>query len=177
MRRRILVGCLVPVLLVVTVAAAACSRSPGGAVVATAGGGATPSATPSLSFLAQGIRYAQCMRQHGIPMPDPSVDANGGVHIAGVDKQSLDGDVFNNGLRACEPYKPVAPPDLLTDKLATQREYSRCMRAHGVENFPDPDPDGRFPLPAEQTDPDYDQAKVACDAAAQSARASAGATP
>ena len=172
MRRRVLVGCLAPVLLV---AAVACSRSPGGAAVATAGAGASPAATPSLSFLAQGIRYAQCLRQHGIPMPDPSVDANGGVHILGVDKQTLDENVFNSGMRACEPYQPVAPPDLLTDKLAAQREYSRCMRAHGVENFPDPDPDGRLRLPEEQIDPDYDGAKAACDAAARSTQPSPGA--
>ena len=172
MRRRVLVGCLAPVLLV---AAVACSRSPGGAAVATAGAGASPAATPSLSFLAQGIRYAQCLRQHGIPMPDPSVDANGGVHILGVDKQTLDENVFNSGLQACEPYKPVTPPDLLADKLASQREYSRCMRAHGVEDFPDPDADGRLNLPAEITDPDYDGAKAACDAAARSAQPSPGA--
>ena len=130
----------------------------------------------ALSLLAQGIRYAQCMRQHDVPMPDPSVDPNGEVHILGADKHALDQDVFDNALRVCEPSKPVTSPDLLDQKLASAREYSRCMRAHGVESFPDPDADGRIRLPEQQTDPDYDQAKAACDAQSRSARPSAGAT-
>jgi hypothetical protein len=173
MRTRPLICCLVPVLLL----AAGCSRATDGGRVASVGGSARPSATPSLSFLAQGIRYAQCMRQHSVPMPDPQVDADGEVHILGVDKHALDENVFANALQACKPYEPVAPPDLLNQKLAASREYSRCMRAHGVESFPDPDADGRIRLPEEQTDPDYDQAKAACDAQARSARPSQGSTP
>jgi hypothetical protein len=172
MRTRILGG----LLLLALMATVGCSKSTDGGEVASVGGSARPSPTPSLSFLAQGVRYAQCMRQHNVPMPDPSVDANGDVHILGVDKHALDEDVFASALRACEPYKPVAPPDLLNQKLASAREYSRCMRAHGVESFPDPDPDGRIRLPDEQADPDYDLAKAACDAQSRSARPSAGAT-
>jgi hypothetical protein len=173
MRTRFLVGGLIPALLVL---AAGCATPTDGDGVASVGGSARPSPTPSLSFLAQGIRYAQCMRQQNVAMPDPSVDANGEVHILGVDKHALDENTFANALRACEPYKPVTPPDLLDQKLASAREYPRCMRAHGVESFPDPDPDGPIRLPEEQTDPDYDQAKAVCDAQARSARPSAGAT-
>ena len=173
MRTRFLVGCLVPALLLAT---AGCASSAGGGGVATVSSSVRPSPTPSLTFLAQGIRYAQCLRQHGIPTPDPSVDSNGEVHILGVDKHALDDNVFATGLQACEPYKPVTPPDLLDQKLSSAREYSRCMRAHGVESYPDPDADGRIRLPEEQTDPDYDQAKVVCDAQSRSARPSAAAT-
>src|SRR5690242_6954347 len=135
MRTRILVACVVPALLIAVVG---CSRSTDGDGVASVGSAARPSPTPSLSFLAQGIRYAQCMRQHNVPMPDPSVDADGEVHIIGADKHALDENTFAAALQACEPYKPVTPPDLLDQKLASAREYSRCMRSHGVESFPDP---------------------------------------
>ena len=173
MTKRILLAGLLPLLLVT---AAGCSKSTDGGGVASVGGSARPSPTPSLTFLAQGIRYAQCLRQHGVPMPDPQVDANGEVHILGVDKHTLDQNVFASALAACAPYQPVTPPDLLEQKLASARDYSRCMRAHGVADFPDPDANGRIVLPDEITDPDYDQAKAFCDAQSRSARPSAGAT-
>jgi hypothetical protein len=30
-------------------------------------------------------------------------------------------------------------------QIAAALAYARCMRSHGVTNFPDPDPDGQFP--------------------------------
>jgi hypothetical protein len=46
------------------------------------------------------------------------------------------------------------------------------MRAHSVEDFPDPDANGRIVLPEDQTNPDDDQAKAACDAQAPANRTS-----
>jgi hypothetical protein len=36
------------------------------------------------------------------------------------------------------------------------------MRAHGVDDFPDPDANGQMPALPEEADPDFDQAKAFC---------------
>jgi hypothetical protein len=167
MRTRVLAACLLPLLLVM---AAAGSKSNDGKGVASVGGSVTPSATPSLSPLERGIRYAQCMRQHGVPLPDPGPD--GDLRAVTGDKDAIDEDVLRKAQEACKQYQPVASGPDEAAKLEGAREYSRCMRAQGVENFPDPDASGRVELPPEQNDPDYDQAKAICDAQARSPRPS-----
>ena len=167
MRTRVLATCTLSLLL--TVAAAACTKSDDGEGVASVGGSVTPSATPNLSFQEQGRRHAQCMREHGVPEADPQILPDGTVRVGGgYDKQGLDNEVLRTAIQACKPYEPVLTGPDRDLKLAGAREYSRCMRVHGVEDFPDPDASGRLELPQEQTDPDYEQAKAFCRAQPQS---------
>jgi len=52
---------------------------------------------------AQGVKYAQCVRKHGVPdFPDPS--SNGTFHVSpGVD---LQGPAYQAASNACRPVKP-----------------------------------------------------------------------
>jgi hypothetical protein len=172
MRTRFLVVCLLTLLLVT---AAACAKSDDGREVASVNSSAAPSPTPSLSLYEQRKRYAQCMRAHGVPEPDPTILPDGSSRRGRYDKDAVDRDVATRAEQACRPYEAVIPAGEMAPKLEAMREYSRCMRAHGVEDYPDPDPDGHVQLPREQTDPDYDQAKTTCDA--QQAAAADSASP
>lgn len=173
MRTRALAACALSFLLSMT---AACTKPEDGKGVASVGGSATPSATPNLSFQEQGRRHAQCMREHGVPEADPQILPDGTVRVGGgYDKEGLDAEVLRTAIAACKTFEPVMTGSDGDRKLAGAREYSRCMRAHGVEDFPDPDANGRFQLPPEQTDPDYDQAKAFCQAQPQSSPSSASA--
>jgi hypothetical protein len=162
MRRFATTAC-VP-LLALTLAVG-CSKSPAGRGVASANGSAAASATPTLSILEQGRRHAQCMREHGVPEADPQVQPDGGVRLGGgYDKDSVDGTVLSRATEACKQYEPVATGPDDDRKRQGALEYARCMRAHGVENFPDPDANNSFNLPTEMTDPDYDAARAYCRA-------------
>ncbi|MBC6461963.1 hypothetical protein [Actinomadura sp. HBU206391] len=171
MRKRFLVVCLLPLLLVT---AAACTKSNDGKGVASVNGSATPSATPSLSLLGQGIRWARCMRQHGVPMPDPVVANGDGIRFEGADKDAFDRDVAEKADEACKPYRPVLPADGQRKKLEAARQESRCLREHGVASYPDPDPNdlGKDLPQAVRDDPQYEQAKEICTAQIRSSRPS-----
>lgn len=164
MRTRFRAACL---LLLVLASAAACSRSAGSTGVAsvhrTAATSAT-SATTSRSMLEQGVRWARCMRQHGVPMGDPVATGRGGIHFPGSDKHALDQNVVDKAKQACQQYFPVLSGADLAAKLASARELALCMRAHGVQNYPDPDPNdlGKDLPDAVRDDPQYDQAKTIC---------------
>jgi hypothetical protein len=157
MTRRILA------LTLVLAVAAGCSDAHD-PTVASAGGPGAPSATPTLSFQEQGLRHARCMREHGVPEADPQVDADGNVRVGGgFDKSAIDPDVFATAMAACQQYRPQLNPQERAAKLEGARQESRCMREHGVENFPDPDPNLDRNVPdSVRDDPQYDEAMAAC---------------
>jgi hypothetical protein len=172
MRTRSLATFLLPLVLTTV---AACAGADDGEGVASVSGSAAASATSSPDVAEQGRRHARCMREHGVPESDPRVQADGSVRLGGgYDKDSVDDGVMDAAREACKRYEPVLSGEDREPKTEGAREYARCMRANGVEDFPDPDADGRLRLPPEQTDPHYDDAKATCDAQARSQ--SAGAT-
>ena len=104
------------------------SSGPGGSPNA---GGATNSPIP--------VAFSQCMRSHGIPgFPDP--DGSGQIAKQQIRQLGVSTTVLQAAQRACNNLWPYQPPtqsrqrQQLTDYL----KFARCMRSHGVPNFPDP---------------------------------------
>ena len=97
------------------------------------------------------LDFAQCMRDHGVDMPDPEFTADGGVSIGvnGGPGEGPDGDKFQEADDACRPIMEEAmpePPELdpeeqaeLQDRLV---ESAECMREKGYD-MPDPEVDGK----------------------------------
>ncbi|MEU6430915.1 hypothetical protein ABZ860_33875 [Microbispora sp. NPDC046973] len=162
MRTRLLAVCLLPLLLGT---AAACGESNDGRGVASVDGSAAASVTPSLSRLDLLTRLSQCMREHGVPMADPEVEGDT-VRQGRYEKGAVSEDTEIKAEEACKQYRPPqerGPGMDLKKELA--RRFARCMREHGVEKFPDPDPDGPTRVSSEVgADPRYPQARQACDA-------------
>lgn len=112
----------------------------GCAVVLTACGSSGTSSNPS-SAQTSGIKFAECMRSHGVPnFPDPS-GGGGGIHFdqsSGINPQS---PAFRSAQTACAKFLPGGGPGggrvSESRKLAMLR-LAECMRTHGVSSFPDP---------------------------------------
>jgi hypothetical protein len=89
---------------------------------------------------ALGIKFAVCMRSHGVPnFPDPS--SGGGIHISsssGINPQSPG---FQAAQNACSKLLPGGGPGKgqapESRKLAMVK-LAECMRKHGLSTFPDP---------------------------------------
>jgi hypothetical protein len=122
--------------------AAACGRSGANSGVATAGGKTSASAHPSASVdrEEQARAFAQCMRDHGVDMPDP--DTNGGpggpinIKVSGGPSSNMDA-----AMEACKDKLPNGgnPPSMDPQQQEQLRAFAQCMRDHGVD-MPDPDP-------------------------------------
>ena len=143
-RRR--AGPLATALIAVGLLAAACGGSPGPGV---ANAGPASSASPSASGHGSPLAYSRCMRAHGITdFPDPDSNGNLGLNAgpgSGLDPNSPQ---FKAADQACKHLMP--PPNLgqaAKDRPALLR-YARCMRAHGMPDFPDPDPGGGLQIKA-----------------------------
>lgn len=110
----------------------------GCAMALTACGGS--SKKPSQTASAGGIKFADCMRLHGVPnFPDPS-SGGGGIQItpsSGINPQS---PAFQSAQKACSKLLPgptPGAPGSESRKLALLR-LAKCMRSHGISSFPDP---------------------------------------
>jgi hypothetical protein len=117
-------------------------------VPTTANSGASVAASGS----ANPVAYAQCMRANGLPdFPDP--DAGGNIRLGGGGQAGAmdpNSQTFKQAQEKCKQYQstqggngnaPQTAPWSLDQKLA----YSKCMRGHGLPDFPDPDKEGQFP--------------------------------
>jgi hypothetical protein len=131
------------------VCAAACGggpASPGVASVSTAStttGAAAAQGGSSAANYADAVSYAKCMRAHGVGnFPDPA--SNGGFDIGGSGPANpANSPEYSSASKACQHLlangSPLTPAQ--QSKIeATALKYSKCMRSHGVVNFPDPDP-------------------------------------
>jgi len=124
----------------------------------------TTTALSEVEILALGKEVAQCVRNNGLPgFPDPYFD-NGQLKLPPVDanveqqgQAALEGPCQEQwqrleavlpeqqqGRRAGEePRGPMAAEDL--DKL---KQFTECMRQHGLPSWPDPDDTGEYHLGA-----------------------------
>ncbi|MFI6741094.1 hypothetical protein ACIBI9_49940 [Nonomuraea sp. NPDC050451] len=125
-----------------TLALAACGgTAPKDDGVASADGGtssARPTASPSASMDPEEaqLKFAQCMREHGIDVPDPQ---NGQIRVEvpkGVSRDKMD-----KAQKACQPIMDA----VVRDHAPSQQDYdqmvkfAQCMRRQGVD-VPDPKP-------------------------------------
>jgi hypothetical protein len=94
----------------------------------------------------KGVKFAECMRDNGVSeFPDP--DASGGLTIDGVvNGSSLDPSTgaWKEAIGAC---KDLQPPGFMGTEASPEEqevrlEFAQCMRDNGVEDFPDPAPNG-----------------------------------
>jgi hypothetical protein len=154
-------------ILVLGIAAAGCGQADGAPQVATAtgtqagGGGRIPDPVE------QARRYADCLRREGVTMQQP---AQGPPEM---DKARTPVATAAAATEHCRQLAPVteAAPRLSARDLEQRRRHSACLRAHGVPEYPDPDPATGEPTMTQdaairlKTNPHFASALEACRAA------------
>jgi hypothetical protein len=119
------------------------------------GGGGQPQREMSAEQQDAILEFAQCMRDHGVDMPDPQISEDGGVMIqaggpggeGGPEQSGGPGDEeWEAANEACQPIMDAAMPEVeidpeqqaeMQDRLVAVAE---CMRARGYD-MPDPEVD------------------------------------
>jgi hypothetical protein len=111
------------------------------ALAACGGGGSSAaSGDDRARFREAALDFAQCMREHGVDMPDPS-PGEGGIRLA-APPSGTDQAAFRRAEEACRKHlEKVRPPELSEEQQREFREqalkHARCMREHGID-MPDP---------------------------------------
>lgn len=109
------------------------------AMVAAACG--SPSTTAGGStYYQKAVAYAQCMRSHGVSsFPDP--DSQGQFPPIQEGRNGVSQQAVQSAHNACRHLQPGGGPGTSQQqqaKLTQALSFSRCMRSHGVPDFPDP---------------------------------------
>ena len=129
--------------------------------------GATAASTQGSGWLA----FSGCMRTHGVARyPDPGT--SGIPPKATLQQLGVSSAGFQSAQSACRHLLPNGgrpPNEAERRRVAVQSlQFSRCVRSHGVPNFPDPDVTGRIPDPGsvgvDQGSPKFQAANEACGA-------------
>jgi hypothetical protein len=127
---------------------AACGGSPSstdpGRSPSSAGSGGSPSAGGSL------LAFSHCMRSRGVPdFPDPQPGATN-AKFPSAQRLGVSSSAYQAADDACQHLLPAGvddqfPPAEVQQLLISMRQFSQCMRSHGVPNWPDPsvDSEGR----------------------------------
>ena len=145
--------------------AAACGGAPAGSAAAA----------PGPATYQQMAAYSQCMQSHGAPdFPEPVKGPWGGYGYR-MDPQissQLTGPGYNGALKACKKLQPkgggLTPAERQAAINALLR-FARCMRTHGLPDFPDPTTNGRgiqINFPVDPNSPQFQSALKACRAVA-----------
>jgi hypothetical protein len=116
-----------------------------GAAGSTAGRSSSSSAQATNSARAKGLKFAQCMRDNGVDaFPDPAASGELTIdEIANGSSVDTNTAAFEQAISAC---KSLQPSGFTGHRRGAQKQaialrFARCIRDHGVEDFPDPTPD------------------------------------
>jgi hypothetical protein len=133
----------------------------GTAGLAGCGGGSSASPNPTASasagrqqLLALGQQWVECLRSHGLTrMPDAQLSQDGYLQFPPANGYNWKEDFGKHRsiIDACQsiedsyPANAFRPKDQVTaGDLRKLAEYAKCVRAHGIPDFPDPDSTGTF---------------------------------
>lgn len=175
--------------LVFAFALAGCGKNKDDGIPTAGQPGDKPSGAPvSTDPQERARQFTQCMRDQGIDMPDPEFSEDGGMTLragegsASTEDAPANGAVtakedmgkFKTAMEACQQYMPggdkMGKPD--PEMEAKMREFAKCMRENGVENFPDPQEGGGIVIGGgpgveggiDPSDPTFQAAQEKCGA-------------
>jgi len=98
---------------------------------------------------AQGRKFAQCMREQGVDMPDPGPDGMVGLSVDKANQEKL-----TAASSKCREFLPNGgePAKMSAEDIAKRRDFAKCIRENGLPDFPDPDPEtGDFSVGKDKT--------------------------
>jgi hypothetical protein len=149
-RRPLRARATVAALIAVGALLAGCGRggsNHGVASVSTSSASSSHPSSPSTTY-EQALAYANCVRSHGVPLwPDP--DSSGVFDKSKLTPSQLGVSSSKAGAaaHACRTLLPTYSATQRSQVLAQALRFSRCMRAHGSTNFPDPESNGAIRIP------------------------------
>jgi outer membrane murein-binding lipoprotein Lpp len=120
------------------------SKPPGASNSATTSSSARKRPSSPSSFARSQLAAAKCIRSHGVPnFPDPTFGAGGAQVNLSTPPGMLTSPGFELAQTACARrglelagYAPTSTAT--TAEMAQALTTAKCMRAHGVPNWPDP---------------------------------------
>lgn len=119
------------------------------------------------------LAFTECMREHGIDMPDPESGGRPGLRIVRGERTDASREEMEEAHEACEEHLEGAVQELTPEEESEMRDrmlaFAECMRENGVD-MPDPDFSDsgggafrqRIGSAIDPDDPDFEAAQEKC---------------
>jgi hypothetical protein len=109
------------------------------------------------------------MRAHGVrDFPDP--DSSGNFDLSAGGDLNPTNPTYQTAAQACRSLGSAgkgSEPSLSPQQIAATVEFAKCMRNHGITNYPDPDSGGHIPgvrhFGVDPNNPQFQAAVSACE--------------
>jgi hypothetical protein len=174
-RRRWKLFAVLAVALAALLGLAACGGAAEGSEIASAGSASAepdPSETPEEEEEEEvdpdeaALEFAECMRDHGVDIPDPEPGESGGFRAFGGPDNDVDEQTMQEAMDACRDLMPQFDGPAEFDPEMEERllAMTECMREHGID-MPDPTSNGggiRLDL-GDNPDIDEDELRAAAE--------------
>jgi hypothetical protein len=97
-------------------------------------GGSAPKATATQENEEKLVKFAKCMREHGVSVTTSTASGGGELKVQGA---KLNPQAMQAAQNACKRYQPSAGQQNLTPQQKVEHEeavmkFAKCMREHGV---------------------------------------------
>jgi hypothetical protein len=116
-------------------------------LIGACGSSAHPGGSDSAANAQRAVKFAQCMRSHGVgQFPEPG--ASGSFTIDAVvngSSMNPDAPAFKQAMSECRALEPAGftgPKVTTPQQRAARLKFAQCIRVNGVPDFPDPTPNG-----------------------------------
>jgi hypothetical protein len=109
-----------------------------------------------------------CARANGDPsMPDPTIDSQGQAHFP--PGTPMPSQATQQACQSIYNRLPASVRNSAAPDIQMEIKFAQCMRQHGLSDWPDPNANGDYPLPAdlqatEKSGPLWDRIKAGWDA-------------
>ena len=139
-----------------------------GSTTSTTIAAGSSSSSQSGATQAQLVKYAVCMRAHGLSnFPDPVPSPLGGfdfhVHITPGSDLDPHTPRYQSAEKACQKDVPPSLANVTPAEMATNAlKWSECMRSHGEPGFPEPNSQGLITFNIDPNSPQFQKAEKAC---------------
>jgi hypothetical protein len=105
----------------------------GASILLAACGGSTPKATATQANEEKLVKFARCLREHGVNV----TTSTGGPGNGGLRIHDTNPNAMQSAQNACKRYQPSAGKENLTPQEKVAREeavqkFAKCMREHGI---------------------------------------------
>lgn len=151
-------GALVGLGLTATLLLSACGADKQVGVASADGpakAGVKASATSKVKNIDEWIAYTKCLRDHGMDVrdPEPDHDPDQPLLVDSKGKSLPESDLpAYHACRDKQPHEEWTPEPPTAKELQQARDLAKCMRAEGVKDYADPDPEtgvmGGTPCPS-----------------------------
>lgn len=135
-------------------------------LAACGGSGSNANAGTSQDSEQQIVRFARCMREHGVEVSTPNGNGPGPIRVKSTNPQAMEA-----AQRACQRYQPKGGRENLSPAERAEREdqvakFAKCMREHGVQVQTSTPGGGGFGIRLKDVNPQspgFQSAQKACE--------------